>query len=86
MQRPGISKSRLDQEMSKIFNSTIQDHREKYALYQQALEHFVYYKLGRLCPPVCLAALDTPPLHVPHTPAPRFACCPHFLCKNFVFT
>ena len=42
MQRPGTPTSRLDKEMSKIINSTsIQDDREKYTLYQQALERFM---------------------------------------------
>ena len=45
MKTPGTPTSRLDKEMSKIVNSTsIQDDREKYAMYQQALEHFMYYK------------------------------------------
>ena len=45
MQTPGTPTSRLDKEMSKIINSTsIQDDREKYAMYQQALERFMYYK------------------------------------------
>ena len=45
MQTPGTPTSRLDKEMSKILNSTsIQDDRDKYALYQQAMERFIYYK------------------------------------------
>ena len=45
MQRPGTPASQLDKEMSKIINSTsIQDDREKYAMYQHALERFMYYK------------------------------------------
>ena len=45
MQTPGTPTSRLDKEMCKIINSTsIQDDREKYAMYQQALESFMYYK------------------------------------------
>ena len=43
--QPGTPTSRLDKEMSKIINSSsIQDDREKYAMYQQALERFMYYK------------------------------------------
>ena len=39
MQTPGTPTSQLDKKMSKIINSTsIQEDREKYALYQQALE------------------------------------------------
>ena len=45
MQTPGTPRSRLHKEMSKIINSTsIQDDREKYAMYQQALERFMHYK------------------------------------------
>ena len=45
MQTPGTPTSRLDKEMSKIINLTsIQNDREKYAMYQQALERFMYYK------------------------------------------
>ena len=45
MQTPGKSTSRLDKEMSKIINSTsIQDNREKYAMYQQAFERFMYVR------------------------------------------
>ena len=45
MQTPGTPVSRLDNEMSKIINSTsIRDDREKYVMYQQALDRFMYYK------------------------------------------
>ena len=45
MQTPGTPTSGLDKKMSKIINSiSIQDDREKYVMYQQALERFMYYK------------------------------------------
>ena len=45
MRTPETPTSRLDKEMSEIINSTsIQDDREKYAMSQQALERFMYYK------------------------------------------
>ena len=44
VQTPGTAISRLDEEMSKIMNSpTIHDDNEKYKMYQQALQRFIYY-------------------------------------------
>ena len=45
MQTPRTPTSRLGKEMIEIMNSmSIQNDREKYAIYQQALERFMYYK------------------------------------------